>query len=101
MLAIPLWTAGTARAGHVAPLHGDKTTREILFMPLPTAMKYCAKPFADVAVDPSPSSRCRAADGSRVSGSLVAAQLISLVVAASDADGDAGAPRLLGASGAA
>jgi hypothetical protein len=29
----------------------DKTTREILFMPLPTAMKYRAKPFADVAVD--------------------------------------------------
>ena len=29
----------------------DKTTREILFVPLPTSLKYKAKPFADVAVD--------------------------------------------------
>ncbi|HEY7441566.1 MAG TPA: HEAT repeat domain-containing protein [Vicinamibacterales bacterium] len=29
----------------------DKTTREILFMPLPTDLKYRAKPFVDVTVD--------------------------------------------------
>jgi len=53
MLAIPaLWTAGTARVLDTSLRYTvDKTTREILFMPLPTAMKYRAKPFADVAVD--------------------------------------------------
>src|SRR6185503_359880 len=53
MLAIPaLWTASTARVLDTALRYTvDKTTREILFMPLPTAMKYRAKPFADVAVD--------------------------------------------------
>ena len=29
----------------------DKTTREILYMPLPSELKYKAKPFVDVAVD--------------------------------------------------
>lgn len=29
----------------------DKTTREILFLPLPTELKYRAKPFVDVTVD--------------------------------------------------
>jgi AAA family ATP:ADP antiporter len=29
----------------------DKTTREILFLPLPTAIKYRAKPFVDVTMD--------------------------------------------------
>jgi ATP:ADP antiporter, AAA family len=53
MLAIPaLWTSTTARVLDTALRYTvDKTTREILFMPLPTAMKYRAKPFADVAVD--------------------------------------------------
>src|SRR4029079_5592151 len=53
MLAIPaLWTASTARVLDTSLRYTvDKTTREILFMPLPTAMKYRAKPFADVAVD--------------------------------------------------
>ena len=53
MLAIPaLWTAATARVLDTSLRYTvDKTTREILFMPLPTAMKYRAKPFADVAVD--------------------------------------------------
>jgi len=53
MLAIPaLWTASTARILDTSLRYTvDKTTREILFMPLPTAMKYRAKPFADVAVD--------------------------------------------------
>ena len=53
MLAIPaLWTATTARVLDTSLRYTvDKTTREILFMPLPTAMKYRAKPFADVAVD--------------------------------------------------
>ena len=53
MLAIPmLWTSTTARVLDTSLRYTvDKTTREILFMPLPTAMKYRAKPFADVAVD--------------------------------------------------
>ena len=29
----------------------DKTSREILFMPLPSELKYRAKPFIDVTVD--------------------------------------------------
>ncbi len=29
----------------------DKTTREVLFLPLPTELKYRAKPFVDVTVD--------------------------------------------------
>ena len=29
----------------------DKTTREILFLPLPAAIKYRAKPFVDVTMD--------------------------------------------------
>ena len=53
MLAMPaLWTSTTARVLDTSLRYTvDKTTREILFMPLPTAMKYRAKPFADVAVD--------------------------------------------------
>jgi AAA family ATP:ADP antiporter len=53
MLAVPLlWTATTARVLDTSLRYTvDKTTREILFMPLPTTMKYRAKPFADVAVD--------------------------------------------------
>ncbi len=53
MLTIPaLWTSTTARVLDTSLRYTvDKTTREILFMPLPTAMKYRAKPFADVAVD--------------------------------------------------
>ena len=53
MLAIPaLWTSTAARVLDTSLRYTvDKTTREILFMPLPTAMKYRAKPFADVAVD--------------------------------------------------
>ncbi|MGH9313423.1 MAG: Npt1/Npt2 family nucleotide transporter, partial [Vicinamibacterales bacterium] len=53
MLLVPmLWSAATARGVDTALRYNvDKTTREILFMPLPTSMKYQAKPFADVAVD--------------------------------------------------
>ena len=53
MLMIPvLWTSAAARVLDTALRYTvDKTTREILFMPLPTSMKYQAKPFADVAVD--------------------------------------------------
>ena len=29
----------------------DKTTREVLFLPLPADVKYRAKPFVDVTVD--------------------------------------------------
>jgi ATP:ADP antiporter, AAA family len=47
-----LWTSTVARVLDTSLRYTvDKTTREILFMPLPTAMKYKAKPFADVAID--------------------------------------------------
>jgi AAA family ATP:ADP antiporter len=53
MLMIPrLITASFARGIDTALRYTvDKTTREILFMPLPASLKYKAKPFADVAVD--------------------------------------------------
>src|SRR5262249_627366 len=53
MLLIPaLWTSSLARVADTALRYtADKTTREILFMPLSTELKYKAKPFADVAVD--------------------------------------------------
>ena len=53
MLAVPaLWTSTLARVLDTSLRYTvDKTTREILFMPLPTSLKYRAKPFADVAVD--------------------------------------------------
>jgi AAA family ATP:ADP antiporter len=53
MLIIPaLWTSTLARIMDTSLRYTvDKTTREILFVPLPTSLKYKAKPFADVAVD--------------------------------------------------
>jgi AAA family ATP:ADP antiporter len=53
MLVIPaLWTSTLARVLDTSLRYTvDKTTREILFVPLPTNLKYKAKPFADVAVD--------------------------------------------------
>ena len=55
MLLIPaLWTSTAARVLDTSLRYTvDKTTREILFVPLPASMKYKAKPFADVAVDRS------------------------------------------------
>jgi len=53
MLIMPtLWTSTIARVLDTSLRYTvDKTTREILFVPLPTSLKYRAKPFADVAVD--------------------------------------------------
>jgi ATP:ADP antiporter, AAA family len=53
MLLVPaLWTSTLARIMDTSLRYTvDKTTREILFVPLPTSLKYKAKPFADVAVD--------------------------------------------------
>jgi AAA family ATP:ADP antiporter len=53
MLLMPaLWSSSLARVMDTALRYtADKTTREILFVPLPTELKYKAKPFADVAVD--------------------------------------------------
>jgi ATP:ADP antiporter, AAA family len=52
LLAPALWTSTLARVADTALRYTvDKTTREILFVPLPTSLKYKAKPFADVAVD--------------------------------------------------
>ena len=77
MLAIPaLWTATAARVLDTSLRYTvDKTTREILFMPLPTAMKYRAKPFADVAVD-------RFAKGLGAALLIVAIKFMGSVVAA-------------------
>jgi ATP:ADP antiporter, AAA family len=47
-----LWAPAVARGLDSALRYTvDKTTREILFLPLPTELKYRAKPFVDVTVD--------------------------------------------------
>ncbi len=47
-----LWTSGLARVMDTSLRYTvDKTTREILFLPLPVDVKYQAKPFIDVTVD--------------------------------------------------
>ena len=47
-----LWTSGLARVIDTSLRYTvDKTTREILFLPLPVDVKYQAKPFIDVTVD--------------------------------------------------
>lgn len=47
-----LWTSGVARVLDTALRYTvDKTTREILFLPLAPDVKYRAKPFIDVTVD--------------------------------------------------
>ena len=53
MLAVgALWTTGVARVLDTSLRYTvDKTTREILFLPLPADVKYRAKPFIDVTVD--------------------------------------------------
>lgn len=53
MLAVgAFWTSGVARVVDTSLRYTvDKTTREILFLPLPPEVKYRAKPFIDVTVD--------------------------------------------------
>jgi ATP/ADP translocase/CRP-like cAMP-binding protein/HEAT repeat protein len=52
LLSGGLWTAGLARVTDTSLRYTiDKTTREILFLPLPVDIKYRAKPFIDVTVD--------------------------------------------------
>ena len=47
-----LWAPAVARGLDSALRYTvDKTTREILFLPLPTELRYPAKPFVDVTVD--------------------------------------------------
>ncbi|HSL22842.1 MAG TPA: Npt1/Npt2 family nucleotide transporter [Vicinamibacterales bacterium] len=47
-----LWAPGLARILDQSLRYTvDKTTREVLFLPLPTALKLQAKPFVDVTVD--------------------------------------------------
>jgi len=47
-----LWSTQVARVLDTSLRYTvDKTTREILFLPLPTELKYQAKPFVDVTVD--------------------------------------------------
>ena len=47
-----MWTSGLARVVDTSLRYTvDKTTREILFLPLPADVKYRAKPFIDVTVD--------------------------------------------------
>jgi ATP/ADP translocase/HEAT repeat protein/CRP-like cAMP-binding protein len=50
--ASALWAPGLARVADQSLRYTvDKTTREILFLPLPTDLKMKAKPFVDVTVD--------------------------------------------------
>jgi ATP/ADP translocase/HEAT repeat protein/CRP-like cAMP-binding protein len=47
-----LWAPAIARVADASLRYTvDKTTREVLFLPLPTAVKYRAKPFIDVTMD--------------------------------------------------
>jgi AAA family ATP:ADP antiporter len=47
-----VWTAALARIVDTSLRYTvDKTSREILFLPLPTDLKYRAKPFVDVTMD--------------------------------------------------
>jgi AAA family ATP:ADP antiporter len=47
-----LWTTALARVADQSLRYTvDKTTREVLFLPLPGDLKYKAKPFVDVTVD--------------------------------------------------
>ena len=47
-----LWSTVLARTVDTSLRYSvDKTTREILYMPLPSELKYRAKPFVDVTVD--------------------------------------------------
>ena len=47
-----LWAPAAARVLDTSLRYTiDKTTREVLFLPLPTGLKYRAKPFVDVTVD--------------------------------------------------
>ncbi len=47
-----LWAPGLARVVDQTLRYTiDKTTREVLYMPLPSDMKFTAKPFVDVTVD--------------------------------------------------
>jgi CRP-like cAMP-binding protein/HEAT repeat protein len=52
LLNAALWAPALARILDTSLRYTlDKTTREVLFLPLPTALKYRAKPFVDVSVD--------------------------------------------------
>ena len=52
LLSHQLWSTIVARTVDTSLRYSvDKTTREILFMPLPSELKYQAKPFVDVTVD--------------------------------------------------
>ena len=47
-----LWAPAAARVLDTSLRYTiDKTTREVLFLPLPADLKYRAKPFVDVTVD--------------------------------------------------
>jgi AAA family ATP:ADP antiporter len=52
LLNAALWAPSLARVLDTSLRYSvDKTTREVLFLPLPTDIKYQAKPFVDVTVD--------------------------------------------------
>ena len=52
LLNAALWAPALARILDTSLRYTlDKTIREVLFLPLPTALKYRAKPFVDVTVD--------------------------------------------------
>jgi HEAT repeat protein/CRP-like cAMP-binding protein/MFS family permease len=52
LLNAVLWAPALARILDTSLRYTlDKTTREVLFLPLPTEIKYRAKPFVDVSVD--------------------------------------------------
>jgi ATP/ADP translocase/CRP-like cAMP-binding protein/HEAT repeat protein len=74
LLSGALWAAGGARVLDTALRYSiDKTTREVLFLPLPSELKQRAKPFIDVTVD-----RLGKAAGSLVLIPLIWPELLGL-----------------------
>ena len=68
LLTGALWAPAVARVLDSSLRYTvDKTTREVLFLPLPPDLKYRAKPFIDVTVD----RFAKALGGARCSWSLI------------------------------
>lgn len=74
LLTGALWATGAARVLDTSLRYSiDKTTREVLFLPLPSELKLRAKPFVDVTVD-----RLGKAVGSLIVIPLIWPQLLGL-----------------------